>query len=190
MPDGYGSVDEEIAALSTSLGFADVSARGKVHLSGAIDDQVRSLTGAALNPLNTAPTARGGAVARIARDCALVLLGPSAEGDVMLALEQQQTDRAMATDVTGALSGFLVAGPRVEELLVRTVTIDPARLLPGSCAAASWARVPATLVMKDLQAPAVEIYVSSDYGRYAWEVLQRLAGMAVGWRALESWGWT
>jgi len=55
--------------------------------------------------------------------------------------------------------------------------------------AASWARIPAILVMKDLQEPAAEIYASSDYGRYAWGVLQSLAGTPVGWRALEAWGW-
>jgi hypothetical protein len=91
--------------------------------------------------------------------------------------------------VTGALSGFLVAGPRLDDLLLRTVAVDPAGLLPGGCVATSWARIPAVLVMQDLPAPAVEIYVSADYGRYAWEVLERLAGIPVGWRALEGWGW-
>jgi glycine cleavage system aminomethyltransferase T len=189
VPALYGSVDDEIAALRTTLGFADISARGKLHLSGAVDDLIRSLTGAALDPLQTAAVTSGGVVARMAKDWALALLAPTAEGDVLLSLEQQQTGGAMATDVTGALSGFLVAGPRLEDLLARTVTIDPAGLTPRRCAPASWARIPAVLVMKESPEPAVEIYVSSDQGRYAWEVLQRLAGAPVGWRALEAWGW-
>jgi glycine cleavage system aminomethyltransferase T len=189
VPVVYGSGDQEIAALRSALGFADISARGKLHLSGAVDDHIRLLTGVALDPLHTAPLATAGAIARIARDWALALLGPSAEADALRALGPQQAEGAMATDVTGALSGFLVAGPRLEDFLARTVTIDPAELGPGRCAAASWARIPAIFVMKDLPEPAVEIYVSSDYGRYAWDVLQSLAGTPVGWQALETWGW-
>jgi len=189
VPAVYESADEELSALRTSLGFADVSARGKLHLSGAVDDHVRFLTGAALEPLHTAPVTSGGLLARIARDWALALLAPSAERDVMHGLQEGETDGAVATDVTCALSGFLIAGPLLAGFLARTMKEDLSGVLPGCCAAASWARIPAVLVMKDLAVPAVEIYVSSDHGRYAWEVLQRLAGTPVGWRALEQWGW-
>jgi len=189
VPYVYRSMNAEVDALDSALGFADISARGKLHLSGAVDDHVRSLTGAPLAPLHVAPVATGGAIARISSDWALVLLAPSAEGGVLRALEQQRTEGAMATDVTGALSGFLVAGARLMDFLARTVTIDPSGLPSGHCVAASWARIPAILVMKDLPEPAVEIYASSDYGRYAWDVLQNLAGTPVGWRALEAWGW-
>jgi hypothetical protein len=189
VPALYGSLDEEVGALRTSLGFADISARGKLHLSGAVDDHVRFLTGAAVEPLHTAPLTSGGVLARIARDWGLALLKPSAERDVILGLAERDTDRALATDVTCALSGFLIAGPLLADFLARTVHEDLSGVLPGCCAAASWARIPAVLVMKELAAPAVEIYVSSDLGRYAWEVLQRLAGTPVGWRALEQWGW-
>ncbi len=190
VPAVYASIDAEIAALRTTVGFADISARGTLHLSGAVDGYVSSLTGAKLDPLYAAAATSGGVVARLAGDWALALLAPSAEGAVMASLEQQQADGAMATDVTSAYSGFVVAGPRLDELLVRTLTVDPAGLLPGRCATASWARIPAILVIKESTVPAVEIYVSSDYGRYAWERLQEFAGAPVGWRALEAWGWT
>jgi glycine cleavage system aminomethyltransferase T len=189
VPSAYQSADSELGALSAELGFADVSARGKVHLSGEVDGYIRSLTGAALDPLQTAPAASGGTVARPARDWALVLLAPSEEAGVIRTLERQPTSAAMATDVTGAYSGFLVAGPLLEAFLARTVNADLSGLVPGRCLATSWARIPAVLVSRDLPSPAVEIYVSSDQGRYAWEVLQRLAGIPVGWLALESWGW-
>jgi len=55
VPVVYGSGDDEIAALRSTLGFADISARGKLHLGGAVDDHIRSLTGAAIDPLHTAP---------------------------------------------------------------------------------------------------------------------------------------
>lgn len=189
VPSAYLSADSEVGALSTELGFADVSARGKVHLSGEVDGYIRSLTGSALEPLHTSPATSGGTVARLARDWALALLAPSAEAGVIRALDRQQTVGAMATDVTGAHSGFLVAGPLLNAFLARTVSSNVSGLVPGRCLATSWARIPAILVARDLPSPAVEIYVSSDQGRYAWEVLQRLAGIPVGWGALESWGW-
>jgi glycine cleavage system aminomethyltransferase T len=189
VPSAYQSADSEIGALGSELGFADVSARGKIHLSGEVDEYIRFLTGSVLDPFHTAPASSGGMVARLARDWALALLAPSAEADILGTLERQQTTRAMATDVTGAHSGFLVAGPFLEAFLARTVNGDLAGLVPGRCLATSWARIPAVLVSRDLSSPAVEIYVSADQGRYAWEVLQRLAGIPVGWLALESWGW-
>jgi glycine cleavage system aminomethyltransferase T len=189
VPALYGSIDLEVASLNETLGFADISARGKVHLSGAVDGHMRSLTGAVIDPLHSAAMTSGGTVARLARDWALALLAPSAEGGALDTLEQQPAGAAMATDVTCALSAFLVAGPRLEELLARTMIIDLSDLGPMRCTAAAWAHIPAVLVVKDLAEPAVEIYVSSDQGRYAWEVLQRMAGTPVGWRALESWGW-
>jgi glycine cleavage system aminomethyltransferase T len=189
VPGLYGSEELELATLNTMLGFADVSARGKLHLSGDVDAHVRSLTGAAVEPLQAATIISGGVLARLARDWAVALLPPSAEGDALRALEQHPAGSAMVTDVTSAFSGFLVAGPRLEDLLARTLSFDLHELKPGRCVTASWARIPAALVMRDLPEPAVEIYVGSDQGRYAWEVLQRLAGSPVGWRALESWGW-
>jgi glycine cleavage system aminomethyltransferase T len=189
VPAVYGSSDHEVAALSTSLGFADVSARGKIHLSGAVEPLVRSLAGRTIDPLVTAPVRSGGLVARLGRDWALALLAPSKESEVMRTLEPMENGAAMATDVTSALSAFLVAGPRLGELLARTLTIDSADLASGRCVATTWARIPTILVMRDLPQPAIELYVGSDHGRYAWETLRSLAGTPVGWRAIESWGW-
>jgi glycine cleavage system aminomethyltransferase T len=189
VPSAYQEADSEVGALSTELGFADISARGKIHLSGEVDAYIRSLTGSPVDPLHTAPASSGGMVARLARDWALTLLAPSAEADALRTLERQQTSGALATDVTGAHCGFLVAGPLLDAFLARTVNADLTDLVPGRCLATNWARIPAVLVARELPSPAVEIYVSSDQGRYAWEVLQRLAGIPAGWRALESWGW-
>jgi glycine cleavage system aminomethyltransferase T len=193
VPVTYTSVGDEAGPLQSTLGFADISARGKVHLSGAIDPMIRRLTRSTLEPQRTAAAGSGATVARLARDWALVLASASGEGGVMSALEPEPTTDAMATDVTSAMSGFLVAGPRIEEFFVRTLTIDPSELTAGRCTGATWARIPAVLVMRDLRAPAVELYVGSDYGRYAWETLGemcgRLGGSPVGWNALEAWGW-
>jgi glycine cleavage system aminomethyltransferase T len=189
VPAQYTSSDQEAAALSASLGFADVSARGKIHLSGAVEPFVRSLVGTSIDPLATAPISSGGLVARLGRDWALAVVPPSSEADVMSKLTPMESGAAMATDVTSALAGFLVAGPRLDELLARTLTLDLADLKPGRCVATTWARIPTVLLISELAQPAVELYVGSDHGRYAWETLRSRAGMPVGWRALESWGW-
>jgi glycine cleavage system aminomethyltransferase T len=189
VPARYTSSDQELAALNGSLGFADVSARGKIHLSGAVDPLLRSLTGVAVDPLATAPIKSGGLVARIGRDWALALLPPSSEADAMSKLAPMDSGAAMSTDVTSALSAFLVAGPRLDELLARTLLLDMGALKAGQCVATTWARIPTVLVMRDLPQPAAELIVGSDHGRYAWETLRGRAGTPVGWSALETWGW-
>jgi len=180
--------------MRSGLVYADVSARGKLHLAGAVEPSVRSLTGASLDPGRTAAIASGGLVARVARDWALALLPPAAEDATLKSLGAVPTSPASVTDVTSAMSGFLAGGPRLRELLAQTLTIDLAGLQPGRCVAASWARIPAVLLMRDLGTPAVELYVGSEYGRYAWETLQQLGrtlgGAPIGWRALESAGWS
>ena len=191
VPATYGSDETEAAERLTELGFADVSARGKLHLSGNIEPMIRRLTGGSVEPGRTANLSSGGRVARIARDWALVLLPASGESRVMAEVETETSDHSMVTDVTSGMSAFMVAGQRFEEVLARTVTIDIAELRPGSCAAASWARIPAVLVRHAV--PVVEIYVASDHGRYAWDTIRglcgRLGGSPVGWRSLKAWGW-
>jgi len=198
VPALYGTEEAEVAALGSTLGFADVSARGKIHLSGGVEGYLRKLTGGPLEPLRTAPLkpgqGSGGMVARIARDWALALVPASSEGPLIAELDAEPIDEAMATDVTSAMSAFLVAGPRLDDFLARSVSFDVAELKAGACAAATWSRIPALLVVRNLAAPAVEIYVGSDHGRYAWETIRRLGdhlgGSPVGWRALDAWGWS
>ena len=64
---------------------------------------------------------------------------------------------------------------------------------PGRCLASRWAHIPAILVISTPTAPIVELYVGSEYGRYAWRTLlelgERLGGTPVGWQALEVSGW-
>ncbi|HYM67356.1 MAG TPA: hypothetical protein VEW68_08705 [Patescibacteria group bacterium] len=193
VPSLYGTERDEVAVLGTSLGFADVSAQGKIHLSGAVDAYVTKLTNGTVATLGTAPVTSGGLLARIARDWAMAFVPAGTESNLIADLDRSRTDSTMATDVTSAYSSFLVAGPRLEDFLSRSLTLDVAGLKPGTCAAATWAKIPAVLVVRELAAPAVELHVGSDHGRYAWETIRRLAehceGGPVGWRALESWGW-
>jgi hypothetical protein len=50
------------------------------------------------------------------------------------------------------------------------------------------------MVVRNLEVPAVELYVGSEYGRYAWQTLRTLSedlgGAPVGWQALEAVAWS
>ena len=193
VPASYGSEPREIEALHAGLAVADISARAKLHLSGSIDALVRRMTGNAVDPMRTVAIASGGVVARVARDFALALFEPSVETDALTAVEGELTGDAMATDATSSLSGFLVAGPLIKQLFARSLTVDVEEMQPGRCLAARWAHIPAILVVSTPAAPTVEMYVGSEYGRYAWrtllELVDRLGGIPVGWQALEASGW-
>ncbi len=192
-PFSYGSELHETEAIRSGLAIADISARGKIHLSGAIDSLLRRMTDQPVDPMRTAAITSGGVVARVARDFALALFEPSAETDALTAVEGELTGDAMATDATSALSGYLVAGPLINQLFARSLTMDVAEVQPGRCLATRWAHIPAILVVAPPGAPIVEMYVGSEYGRYAWRTLldlsKKLGGIPVGWQALEASGW-
>jgi glycine cleavage system aminomethyltransferase T len=179
VPASYDSGAAETEAIRAALAVADISARGKLHLSGAIDALVRRMAGDAVVPMRTAAVTSGGWVARVARDFAVALFEP---GD------------ALAVDATSAMSGFLVAGPLIKQLFARSLTVDVAEIQPGRCIGARWAQIPAILVVSETRGvPMVEMYVGSEYGRYAWRTLlelnNKLGGIPVGWKSLESSGW-
>jgi glycine cleavage system aminomethyltransferase T len=194
VPASYDSEAAETEAIRAGLAIADISARGKLHLSGAIDALVRRMAGDAVVPMRIAAVTSGGWVARVARDFALALFEPSAETDALTAIEAELSDDALAVDATSAMSGFLVAGPLIKQLFVRSLTVDVEEIQPGRCMGARWAQIPAILVVSETPgAPMVELYVGSEYGRYAWRTLlelsQKLGGIPVGWKTLESSGW-
>ena len=193
VPASYGPEAAETEAIRSGLAVADISARAKLHLSGSIDAVVRRMAGGDVDPTRMAAITSGGVVARVARDFALALFEPSAETDALTALEGELTGDAMATDATSALSGYMVAGPLVKQLFARSVTVDVEEIQAGRCLGTRWAHIPAVLVVSTPAAPIVEIYVGSEYGRYAWSTLlelgNKLGGIPVGWKAIEASGW-
>jgi glycine cleavage system aminomethyltransferase T len=193
VPASYGSEPQEADAVRSGLAVADISARGKLHLSGAIDGLLSRMTGEEVAPLRTAAITSGGTVARVARDFALALFEPSGEANALTALEEEPNVEAMATDATSAMSAFLVAGPLINALFARSMSVDVQEIQPARCLAVRWAHIPAILVVADQAAPMVEMYVGSEHGRFAWRTLlqlgRNLGGIPVGWRSLESSGW-
>lgn len=197
-PAAYGGVEEERRIMGASVGLADITARGKVDVRGAIGPVVERLSPSDRCPGPGAaadlPGLEGTVLARIARPWALVLC-PAVAVEGRLAQVEATLDDAsvMVTDVSCLYVGFAVAGPRTLDFLRRLTPLDVGRLEPGLCAATRLAEVPAVLLRRELPGEPAEIYIGSEFGRYAWETLletaRRLGGGPVGWEALRAEGW-
>ncbi len=179
IPASYGDDEAERGAVRDRVAIADVTARAKVDLRGAIPDPLPS-------PADTV-------LARISAEWAVMLGGPDAEGRLIRALEPLAGSGTMVTDVTHLFAGFALAGPDLARVLERTTSWDPATLAPGEATGAPIVEVRALMVRRDLPLPVLEIYVATEYARYAWEALSGvvagLGGTPVGWQALRAEGW-
>ena len=182
LPRNYGDVEGERRAIREGLGIADITARGKIDLRGAVDASLANL-------LQT----RSAQLARLSRDWALVLT-PAASLKSALHLMEQAADRStMVTDATSIYAGLALVGPRVPELLLRLTAVDLAHLTPGHSLVTQMLRIPAILLRRDLPAMVVEAYIGSEFARYAWEAIftagHPLDPQPVGWDALRAEGW-
>ena len=182
LPRRYQDTDVERQAIASSLGIADVTARGKIDIRGAID-----------SGLNALPQTRGATLARISRNWALVLTPASGLTHAIETLTASADQKTMITDATSIYAGIALLGPGVPELLLRLTAIDPSELSSGDAVATQMLRIPTVLLRRELPIIAVEAYVPSEFGRYAWEsifeVAQPLGPEPVGWDALAGEGW-
>ena len=177
VPASYGDVAAEGELLRGSVAIVDVTARGKIDVRGNVGPALRA-TGDSL-------------VARVAPDWAVVLTDPGGEEVLEPKMASAAGPSEMVTDVTHLYAGFVLSGPKLPELVARTTAWDPATLHPGEATGAPIADIRAVVVRRD--ALTLEVYVSSEFGRYGWEtllgVVQGLDGGPVGWRALRDQGW-
>jgi glycine cleavage system aminomethyltransferase T len=182
LPRSYGAVDRERQAIREGLGIADITARGKIDIRGAVDSSLARL-----------PQTRGALLARLSRDWALVLTPPSGLEPSLQLMDHSADRAAMVTDATSIYAGIALLGPRVPDLLLRLSGMDPATLTPGASAATQMLRIPAILLRRDLPVMIVEAYVASEFARYAWEAVfavgHPLDPILVGWDALQAEGW-
>jgi glycine cleavage system aminomethyltransferase T len=179
IPASYGDDEAERAAIRDRVAIADVTARAKVDVRGRIPDALPS-------PADTV-------LARISARWALMLGAPDAEGRLLRAIEPLAGSGAMVTDVTHLFAGFALAGPALDAVLERTTSWDPSTLAPGEATGAPIVEVRALMVRRDLPLPVLEVYVATEYARYAWEALASVVagvgGAPVGWQALRAEGW-
>ena len=176
----YGDEAAEGTTLREAVGLADVTARGKIDVRGAIDGALSS-AGDALT-------------ARISPEWALVLTEPGGEEVLVPKMEPAAGPGAMVTDATHLFAGLALAGPALPEALERLTSWDPATLKPGAATGAPIADVRAVLVRRDLDVPVLEAFVATEFARYAWEAVldaaRRTGGRPVGWNALRAKGWS
>lgn len=179
IPGSFGDEAAERTAIRDRVAIADVTARAKLDLRGDLPD-VLSLSADTI-------------AARISPEWAVVLGVPDAEATLVRATASLAGPRTMVTDVTHLYAGLALAGPGIPEVVERTTSWDLATLAPGEATGAPIVEVPALLVRRDLAVPVLEVYVTAEYGRYAWETLSALVaglgGAPVGWHALRAEGW-
>jgi len=198
IPASYAPTEQEEGALREGVAVADITARGKIDLRGEIDPVLSMLVKAAA-PTGSVVTAEGESsermhVARLGGEWALILSEPSAAGPCLASVETATNgDDILVTDVTGLYAGFALGGPKVFELLSRLTALDLAGLGTGTCAATRVAEISGILVRGPSSDGIVELYVGSEYGRYAWETLLALGRgvgtLPIGWDALRAVGW-
>ncbi len=176
----YGEPDEERKLITESLAIADVTARAKIDVRGDL---------AGVEPLG----AEGDVVARLSPRWAMIFAAPGDVGDRVQALQDRAGTGAMVTDATHLYSGYALCGPLLPDLLARVSGWNPASLPSGGATGAPIVDVRAVVVRRETPFPAVEVYVSSEFGRYVWEtllgVVTSLGGGPVGWDALRAEGW-
>ena len=177
LPASYGDEAAERELLRSAVAIVDVTARGKIDVRGSVGPAL----GAAADSL----------VASVAPDWALVLTEPGGEEVLEPKLTSAAGPGEMVTDVTHLHAGFVLAGPKLNELLARTTSWDPATLAAGEATGAPIVDVRAVMVRRD--ASTLEVYVASEFARYAWStllgVVQGLDGGPAGWNALRAQGW-
>jgi sarcosine oxidase subunit alpha len=173
VPAVYTNADQEAAAARSGLAIADVSAFGKLSFRGmGVAALAQSLAPdiPATKPLGVT-WLRGAEPALACRlnDEHLLLLSLTlAATPAKLELPEQGI---LATDLTSAYAGFLLIGPRNEDLLRRLTHIDVrSSSFPAySCAETSLAGVEALLVRTpELAVTAMRIYVGWDMAEYVW----------------------
>jgi aminomethyltransferase len=181
VPAGYGSIEAERQLIRTGLVIADITARGKADLRGSVDDLRAGV------PLPADTT-----FARLNSSWAMVLGPPGAiKGWMPAAEEASAGGSSMVTDATSVYAAFALSGARVQGLLTRLTAVDLSGVAPGAALGAQLLKIPSIVVLGDR---AVEVYVGSEYGRYAWESLLTIGHslhlQPVGWDALRAEGWT
>jgi sarcosine oxidase gamma subunit len=99
----------------------------------------------------------------------------------------------MVTEVTHLFAGMALVGPALPDLIERATSWDLSTLAPGEATGAPIAEIRALVVRPQLSLPVLEVYVATEFGRYAWETLVGivggLGGAPVGWQALRAEGW-
>jgi glycine cleavage system aminomethyltransferase T len=200
-PAAYGDAAEAAGrqALDSKVAFADVSARGKADLRGAIAGLFARIARTSegwepgtILPIEPAPSEEHpGLIAPISDRWAILFCPPPSLATRLDELEEPTTEGpTMVTEVSSQYAGIAVAGPRTLDLLRRLTEFDVAGLEPDSCVATRALELTTIVLRRD---PVIELWMSASSARYAWEALLSIGGplgaSPVGRDAVTGLGW-
>jgi aminomethyltransferase len=181
LPRSYGNPAAEQTALRETVGLLDISESGKIGLKS---DDLDAALGAAFKgigrvgvgmalPAGDRGTTR---VCRLTEGQALLVTAPDALRGTLDALGKVASAHTCThlTDLTSALCGLRLVGPRAPAVLERLSWLDlaPDRFTDGALAQGSVARIHALIVRRDMVGlTGYDLYVDRDLGAYLWNVL-------------------
>jgi heterotetrameric sarcosine oxidase gamma subunit len=181
LPRSYGNPTVEQRAVREAVGLLDISGRGKVDLKS---DDLDAALGAAFKGLgrvevgSAVPAGEGGTtrVYRLTEGQALLVTAPDELQGMFDALGKVDSAQSCThvTDLTSALCGLRLVGPRAPAVLERLSSLDlaPDHFADGALAQGSVARIHALIVRRDMVGLiGYDLYVDRDLGAYVWDVL-------------------
>ncbi len=200
-----GDAEEEgRRAMAHGVGVADISARGKIDLRGAIGGLFSRIarTSEGWRPgsivaIEPAPSEEHpGLIAPISDVWAILFCPPDSVTTRLEELDEPVPEgQTMITEVSSQYSGIALTGPRTFELLARVTPFDLDGLPSGAAVATRMLDINGMLLHRALDGDrsVVELWVSSSYARHAWESMMsigaRHGAAPVGRDALSEQGW-
>jgi len=181
---GFGDAGAERELARTSVGFADVSALGKLELQAGRDDLGSILAGAGAGPqLGVAARARGAWWAPLSGERAIVICAAAQTAGLRAELERAAADApgpAGVLDLSAAYGALTVVGPMARETFARFSAIDlrPEVTPIGGLRPGSVARTPAIVIRED--AERYLFLFGAALAEYIWTVVADAAGSLVG----------
>jgi glycine cleavage system aminomethyltransferase T len=185
-------------AVAEGVGVADITARGKVDLRGAIGDLFARIARTSegwepgtIVPIEPAPSEEHpGLIGPISDRWAILFCPPSSLDTRMEELDRPSSAATMVTDVSSQYAGIALTGPKTADLLERITPFDIRGLEPDACVATRALELTAIVLRRE---PVVELWVSASSARYAWEAVlhagAHLGAAPVGRDALSTLGW-
>ena len=162
----------EARGARESIGIADLSWHGKLDLKGS------ALDPGALQAKSTDIVS----ILLLKPGHALAVTRPGTEKSVLASVGRHDIENVHVTDVTSALSMFMIAGRKTRDLLSQLTSLDlrESSFPDRACRQAPLARVHAIIERADF--PSLQCYrlfVGRDVGEYVWDTLLA-AGAACG----------
>jgi len=183
IPWTYGDPQRERKALREGVGLLDISEQGKIDVKG---EGVEAILQAALPDVDglevgAAAEGDGLTVYRLTNEQALVLTPPTSWQPSFETLQRiaGQHQCAHVTDMTSALCGLRLLGPRAPDVMQRISALDLARdrFADGFSTQGAVAKTRALVARRDgPEATGYDLYVDRDLGGYLWDAVLEAGG--------------